>query len=188
MNAQLTELSEKLRANAMQAQSLVWKHTPEQLAARPKPGAWSAAECLCHLTLATEMFLAKWRVAIASARAGGLMSDGPFSTDLIGKMVCRGLQPPTRFRVPAPRQVIPVSVTGDQLPGFLDAQARWLDLVTQADGLALDRVTITTPLLDWIRFSVWSSFCAAEIHQRRHFRQAEQAISQQGSLCPQRNS
>ncbi len=176
MNPQLTKLHEDLRTNAMRAQSLCWKHTAEQLAHRPNAASWSAAECISHLTRTTEMFLPKWRTALATTRAAGLYGDGPYSMDLIGKLLDWFLEPPTRIPAKAPKNLYPV-ITGQELKDFLATQNQWLELVTQADGLALDRVKIGSPVSEIVRYNVWASFCAAEAHQRRHLLQAEHAIT-----------
>lgn len=177
MNAQLTELCESLRANAMRAQSLTWKSTADQLIARPKPDSWSAAECVVHLTLTTQMFMPRWSGAFAAARAAGLTGDGPFTMDLVGRMLDWALEPPVRFRIKAPPNLQPVAGS-DFLKDFLDSQNQWLELITQCDGLALDRIKIASPVSDAVRYNVWASFAAAEAHQRRHLLQAERAIPQ----------
>lgn len=176
MNAQLTELFDHLKANAMRAQSLVWKTDPAKLTARPQPNAWSAAECLAHLTLSTKAFLPSWQSALASARLSGLSGDGPFTMDLLGRTLAWSLEPPPKFRAKAPANLKPVEI-GDPLADFLASQDTLLRLVTDADGLALDRIKVPSPVDSRLRYNVWSSFQVTAAHQRRHLLQAEHAIS-----------
>jgi hypothetical protein len=171
MNSQLTDLHARLRSNAERAESLVSKAGDPRLILRPKPDSWSAAECLAHLTLTTEMFLPAWRAAFA----GGLQGDGPFKMDLVGKVLNWMMEPPPRLRVKAPANFQPVD-TGDVLAKFLVSQTQLLEIVEASTGLALDRIKVASPVDSRIRYNVWSSFRVADTHQRRHLWQAERAL------------
>src|SRR6266853_675352 len=155
MNAQLTDLCARFRLNTERAQSLLSRAGAARLDVRPRPDSWSAAECLVHLTMSTEMFLLAWRSAFASARAGGLLEKGPFRKDLVGTVMNWVLQPPARIRVKAPHSLQPVPA-GDAVQAFLASQSQLLDAVSDAAGLALDRVKIA-PVDPRIRYNVWAS-------------------------------
>jgi hypothetical protein len=172
MNAQLAEISGNLRLNAERARKLVSRAGEARISERPRAGSWSAAECLVHLTLATQVNLSKWRTAFAEARARGLLEQGPFRTDLAGSMFIRILEPPPGIRVKAHASLQPASA-GGALPGFLASQEKLLEIVSDANGLALDRIKVESPLV--FRVNVWSSFRMMEAHQRRHLLQAERA-------------
>lgn len=174
MNAQLTELCEQLRSNGMRAQTLVSKAGEARIAQRPQPGSWSAAECIGHLTLSTELFLPVWRTAFVSARANGLVEKGPFKMDLVGKFLTWALQPPPKIRVKAPAGLQPVAAA-EVLSGFLLSQAQLFNVISESVGLALDRIKIASPVAARVRYNVWSSFRATDAHQRRHLWQAERA-------------
>lgn len=176
MNSQLNELFDQLKANAARAQSLVWKTDPPKLTARPQPNAWSAAECLAHLTLSTKEFLPAWQSALASARLAALTGDGPFKMDLMGRTLAWSLEPPPKFRGKAPANLKPIEI-GDPLADFLASQDVLLRVVSEADGLALDRIKVPSPVDSRIRYNVWSSFQVTAAHQRRHLLQAERALS-----------
>jgi hypothetical protein len=173
MNSQLTELNGRFRLNAKRAPTLVSSAGEARIAVRPKPDSWSAAECLAHLTLTTEMIVPVWQAALADARASGLTGQGPFKMDLVGKMMNWVLKPPPRLRVKAPPTLQPVAA-GDVLSGFLASQSRLLDGVSGSAGLALDRIKVA-PVGPHVRYNIWSSFQVAETHQRRHLWQAARA-------------
>jgi hypothetical protein len=119
------------------------------------------------------MFLPAWRSAFARARADGLLERGPFKKDLVGMVMNWVLQPPARIRVKAPPSLQPAPA-GEVVQAFLASQSRLLDAVSDAAGLALDRVKIA-PVDPRIRYNVWASFCLTDTHQRRHLLQAERA-------------
>ena len=64
------------------------------------------------------------------------------------------------------------------LEGFLQSQEQVLATIKQAEGLAVDRIKISSAFDHRVRYSVWSSFCANLAHQRRHLRQARRAAEQ----------
>jgi hypothetical protein len=171
MDAQLAELCEQFRLNSKRAEAVVSKAGEQRLAVRPKPDSWSAAECLAHLTVSTEMFLPVWRAAFA----GGPQGNGPYKMDVIGKILHWVLQPPPRLRVKAPANFQPVD-TREALAKFLASQEQLLTLVSGSAGLALDRIKVASPADSRVRYNVWSSLRVAEAHQRRHLWQAERAL------------
>lgn len=170
MDAQLTDLHVRLQSNAKRAESLVSRAGEARIDLRPKPDSWSAAECLTHLTMSTDMFFPAWRAVLA----GGMRGNGPYKMDLIGRMLKWTLEPPPRFRVKAPAHLHPVA-SGDVLQNFLKSQNQLLEIVSAASGLALDRIRIASPVDARVRYNIWSSFQVAEAHQRRHLWQAERA-------------
>lgn len=176
MNAQLTELSEKLRLNAKRAESLVSRAGEARLAERPKSGSWSAAECLVHLTISTEVYFPTWPSALADARRRGLIENGarPFRMDFAGALLNWSLKPSTRIRTSTPAILRP-DISGDVLAGFLRSQDRLLEVMLDSAGFALDRIKIASPVNARVRYNVWSSFRIMDTHQRRHLLQAERA-------------
>ena len=133
------------------------------------------AECLVHLNLSTQPYFPVWRETFADASDRQLFSDGPFKLDFWGRMLFWTLEPPPKFRFPAPPNFQPVKVSApDQvLASFLKTQENMLASLAAAKGLALDRLKIVSPFARQVRYSVWSSFMVTAAHQRRHLWQAE---------------
>jgi hypothetical protein len=175
VNEQLTELSEKLRLNAKRAQTLVSTAGEARIEVRPMPDSWSAAECLVHLTISTEVFFPTWRAALAGARAKGLVEKGRFRMDIAGAILNWFLRPSTRIRTSAPAALLPTA-SGHVLAAFLRSQDRLLEVLSDSSGLALDRIKIASPVNSRVHYSVWSSFRIMDTHQRRHLLQAEHAV------------
>jgi len=175
MNAQLSDLHARLQLNAKRAESLAAR-AGDRLALRSKPDSWSAAECLVHLTISTEVFFPTWRATLADARARGLTQkgEGRFRMGFAGGLLNWALKPTTRVRTKAPGVLQP-GASGDVLSGFLRAQDRLLEVVSESSGLALDRIKIVSPVNSRFRYSVWSSFQITDTHQKRHLLQAERA-------------
>jgi hypothetical protein len=179
MNAQLTDISRQLRANSKRAQDIVAKAGPNRIGVRPRENAWSIAECLGHLTISTSVLLPVWPKALAEARGRGLTGQGPYGMDLLGRVFAWLLEPPARFLVKAPANLMPPGAEPSRaaLTQFLAIQEKLLGVVADADGLAIDRIKIPSPVNPRLRYNVWSSFCLTAAHQRRHLWQAERVLS-----------
>jgi DinB superfamily len=182
----LAAVAAEFRAVAEHATNIVSRVGIARLAERPAPKRWSIAECLMHLTLATEAYLPVWQEACGRARANGLTGHEPFQMDWWGKFWVWFLEPPPKVRFPAPQRFVPTEIpTADRvLPAFLASQEHVLSTIKLADGVAIDRVKIASAFDRRVRYSVWSSFCANASHQRRHLWQAERVADQIGGVTP----
>ena len=173
--AAIDELANEYRAVSERAGALAERAGVGRLAERPPDGGWSIAECFEHLNMTTRAFLPRWRDGCADARARGLRHDGPYKTDLWGKLLVWTLEPPPKFRMPTtpPFQKIETPPAERVLAAFLACQEDLLAAVEDGRGLALDRVKLRSPFQEKMRYSVWSSFRITAAHQRRHLWQAE---------------
>jgi hypothetical protein len=176
MPAPLEDIAAQFRAVSRQAADLVARVGESRITQRPAPGKWSIAECLIHLKMSQEAYFPIWRQSFRDARAQGRLSHGPFRKDLKGTVLAWYLEPPPKFRFKAPERFQPPQDLGpprDILPAFLSSQDRLLELLAQADGLAIDRITIASPFDSRLHYTVWSSICVNAAHHRRHLTQAE---------------
>jgi hypothetical protein len=176
--AQLASIVRELADARERAHRIADRLEPASWIRRPHKGGWSVAECLQHLNLSSEAFLGRLQQAIAGARAEGLDSQGPFRLDFFGWLLCRLLEPPYRMRVKTGAPFVPGAIApADEVLGAFD---RWqdalVDCVRSADGLAIDRVRVTSPFSARVKYSVYSSFRLVPVHQRRHLWQAEQVL------------
>ena len=171
MNAQLDQLAAELREVSDRARELVDRVGVARLSEHPPKGGWSIAECFEHLNMTTRAFVPRWREACAKAPRG----DGPYKTDLWGKLLVWTLEPPPKFRMPTtpPFQRIETPPNDRVLPAFLSCQEQLLAAVAAGRGLALDRVKVRSPFQEKMQYSVWSSFRITAAHHRRHVWQAE---------------
>lgn len=169
----IAEVSDALRAVSAQAEKL-GKAKAEQLERRPGPEQWSAAECLTHLAISAERYEPVWREAYTAAKRQGVGGHEPYRMDFIGRLLNWTLEP-GRFRFGAPPTFQPVNCgsAAESLARFLKSQDMVLSFIAEGAPLPLDRMTIASPAVTTMRFSVWSSFVILATHGRRHLRQAE---------------
>jgi hypothetical protein len=146
---------------------------------RPRPTAWSAAECLLHLQVTTTEYLPRWRAACATAAApGDREAAEPFRLDWWGRFFIWFLDPPPRVRFSAPSRFEPSDQASlaSSLALFLSSQDDVLALVRAVKDFPLDRIAVRDAFSSHVRCSVWSSLSAHAAHHRRHLWQAEQVV------------
>ncbi len=174
---QADELAGQLAAASDLARKLEQEFSQRELSEAPSPGAWSAADNLVHLTLASEALIPRMSKTLGKLADAGQRSDLRSRPDWIGRFYAWALEPPVRFKARAPRPFVPPAGTpaGDALPAFLAAQERLLALVTQSVGLDLAARKVPSPVSRYVRYNVCSVFHVLAAHQRRHLWQARRA-------------
>ncbi len=175
----MTDVERELNEATARAWSLIRSTDGRLFTVRPHPNSWSAAECLSHLSLSTEMFLPVVKMALEDAEKRGLYSDRPPKMDLIGRVSCWFLEPPIRQRLKTAARFVPKSVRAkaEAFGEFSALQEKLLELIRGAKGIDLRRVKIVSPFDKRVRFNLYSAFRIIAAHQRRHLWQAEQAVA-----------
>lgn len=175
----LDELEAQFAAISGSLQSLVRAAGPDLCCKRPAPEAWSAAECIQHLSLSADAYFPVWQQVIAAAGPRKAEMNAPYRIDFWGRLLCWILEPPARIRskTPAPFEPVECSRIDQVVDEFLDRQERIVAALRRCRGRAIDEVKMASPVDSRVRYSVWSSFVVNAAHQRRHLWQAEQAIA-----------
>ncbi len=174
------DIEQELNETTQRARRLIDTTEPRLFTVRPHPSSWSAAECLAHLSLASESFLPVLRNAIEDGRKRGLNGDSRPSMDLLGKILKWFLEPPVRKRVKTRAPFVPraVRARAEAMGEFAALQAQLIEILHTARGLAIDKLKIISPFDSRIRYNIYSAFRIVAAHQRRHLWQAEQAIEE----------
>lgn len=174
---QADELASQLGGVSDQASKLAADFSPRALGAPPAAGAWSAADNLTHLTLASQAFVPRMSKTLGKLADAGRRTDRHSRADWVGRLYAWALEPPVHFKARAPRPFVPPPGTAaaDALPAFLAEQDRVLALVEGSIGLDLAARKVPSPVSRYIRYNVYSAFCILVAHQRRHLWQARRA-------------
>jgi hypothetical protein len=173
----LDEVEKELNEATRRAWTLVQSTDGRMFTVRPAPVRWSAAECLAHLSISTEMFLPVLRDAIAAARRR--VKRGKPKMDLLGRVLAWFLEPPIRTKVRTTAPFVPKSTRAkaDAFGEFASLQEKLIDLVREAREADL-RVKIVSPFDKRVRYNLLSAFHIVAAHERRHLWQAEQAVAE----------
>ena len=185
-NAQLRQIGTEAAANRTAVLALAEGLSEEQLLWRDESRRWSMAQILDHLKKSVEVCTPAVDKAIADARLEGRLSDGPFEQGIIGKIFLWYIEPPVKFRVPAPWPLRP-KVRGsakNALPDYLRTHAENLTRLEAADGVDLRRARFMSPFLGIVPMDLLSLFCVWTSHERRHIAQMRRVREQLGARQP----
>lgn len=173
--ADLEALERALDAAEQDARALI-DGLPEPLGTwRPRPDAWSVAECLDHLATANRVYLAAMRPAAERAQHDGRRRRGPAIPGWIGGLFVRSLEPPVtgrRTRAPLairPRQGPPLA---DAAVHFFAAQDEVRAFLRTFADVDLTGVRFVNPFIRGLRFSLATGLHVIPAHERRHLWQA----------------
>ena len=174
----LDEVEKELNEATGRAWTLVHSTDGRLFTVRPTPTSWSAAECISHLSISTDMFLPVLQKALEEARRRNLVSDRQPSMDVLGRILRWFLEPPIRQRVKTSAPFVPRSVRAkaEAFGEFASMQSKLTELINAFRGLDMAKIKIVSPFDKRVRYNVYSAFRIVIAHQRRHLWQAEQAV------------
>jgi hypothetical protein len=175
----LEEVEKELNDATRRAWTLVQTTDGRLFTVRPSAMNWSAAECLAHLTLSTELFLPVLRKALEAGRAKGRKKSSTPRMDVIGRILRWFLEPPMRMRTKTTAPFVPKAVRAkaDAFGEFASLQEKLIDMLREARNADL-RQKVVSPFDKRVRYNVYSAFRIVAAHQRRHLWQAEQAVAE----------
>ena len=163
-------------------QNLTGSLDPAVYNRRPSERAWSAAECVEHLSATGRAMIPALTAGVEHARARGWLAHGPFEYGRFEKWFARqagGDELPPKRRVKAPKLYRPPHVVYDMEPAveeFLALQDRYIEVLQLASGIDLARVKVASPAMSLLKISLGQWLNAMEGHQRRHLWQAQEAV------------
>ena len=181
MTPQLDEVSPRwcqrliseLNAADVRATALAKTLTPRQLNWAPSPGAWSVGQCLEHLYVTNEVYLAPMSTAL-DGRQHSVVQD--IAPGWLGRWFIRNyIEPSSKMKqVRAPRKIRPgAQIEQSILDRFLDSNQRARELVQRAGNYDVNRIRFRNPFVPVIRFTVGTGLEIISKHHRRHLLQAE---------------
>ena len=166
-------LIEDLHDSDRRAKSLVEPLSVAQLNWRPRQDAWSIGQCIEHLCVSNDLYIAAILRSLEEARPGLAMEITP---GWFGRWFIRNYIAPVpvgRRRAPGkiqPRTLIDPSV----LDRFLLGNESIRTAVDRAANYDVNRRRFRNPFVPVIYFTVGTGLEILAQHEKRHLRQAEQ--------------
>jgi hypothetical protein len=181
MRGQLATAVERFEEARRRLHRLAGALPEERWSARSVPTAWSVAECVAHLNLTSQAYLPLLREALDRARAIGGPAPARYRMDLVGRLVALAAGPMPRLggvhfgRSKTPPAFVPSGVLprAHLLAEFDRLQDAQIAFATEADGLPLGAVKVSSPFDPRARYNLYSCFVILPRHQQRHLEQAE---------------
>ncbi|MQA89690.1 MAG: hypothetical protein GEU90_05580 [Gemmatimonas sp.] len=179
MHPDLARIISELRAAEERARELAEESSEAGWQERPEASEWSAAECVAHLNLTSEAYLPLLEEGLNRARADGGPSPSRFRRDPFGWMLGKATGPGGRIKMKTAAAFVPGATVPREevIREFSRLQGQVIDVIERADGLALQRVKVTSPFDPRAKYSLYSALMLIPAHQQRHLRQAERALS-----------
>jgi len=144
---------------------------------KPDETSWSVGECVVHLNKISKDYL----VALESAAGqDDPRADGPFTYGWLTRMFIKAVRPGSRS-MSTMKSMRPPETEGTRssidkarvLARYDEDTERYLALISDADGLDLQRIKVASPFLSIARFNLGGLIEALGLHALRHVQQAE---------------
>lgn len=153
--------------------------TDEQFNWQPRPGAWSAAQCIEHLNVTARLYLPSLDEGIADAIRRGQYGEAPFHYNWLGRKFVQSQELPVKRKFKSAKVFTPPAFRPrhESMAAFRAYQVQFIDRLRQANGLDLARARVKSPALSWLRLPLGSGFALMIAHERRHLWQAAQVVA-----------
>jgi len=177
------ELMAELTRLAFEVKQLAEPLDDAQFNWRPKPEAWSVAQCLDHLVRVNRAYLDALESAADEGRRRGEMGDAPLAPGRLGAWFIRQLEPPPKRKLPTVKRGVPAErcIKAATLVAFGGEQQRLIGLVRATSDLDCNAIRFSNPLAFGLRaFSLATGLLVLAAHERRHLWQARQIVGHDG--------
>jgi uncharacterized damage-inducible protein DinB len=143
------------------------------------PDAWSAAQVLEHLVLASGSYLAVMRQRVETA-AGSDVHDPRWRPTVAGRLLARSMVSARRF--PAPRGWRPPLGPRPHVREAWASELRELDaLIERAADAPWNRLRFGSPAAALLRLNLGDGFLILVTHAERHHGQIDRALAAAGT-------
>lgn len=170
--------SRRLQASCVRARVVTKDLSESQLNWKASPDSWSIGQCLEHMTVGVEEYLAPLRPALQDAhqRIEADMLEPKHS--LMGKQIVKAISPQITRTMNAPKIFAPTSSTVSEqcIERFLSAHKELEDIISSAEGLDTNRIRMSSPVAWFIRINITDAFEILVAHAERHLNQAERIL------------
>jgi len=163
------------RADRLLARTRALPADPGLLCRRPGPDAWSAAQVLEHLVLATGSYLGVMRQRV-EASGSSTAPAAVWRPTLGGRLLVRSMESPRRL--PTPRGWAPkVTPRPHVQEAFAEELREYRALLERAATIPWTRMRYGSPALALLRLNLGDGFHIIVVHAERHFRQIDRALA-----------
>jgi DinB superfamily len=171
----LSTVTSETDKNSETARTLTSGLTETQLNWKPSADRWSIAQCLDHLTVATNEFEKYFQAALTQARQKWPVRNPPgYKPSMVGGWLAKQVSPEAPRKVTAPKIFRPAD--SSNIPGalekFVNQQTRFLDFVRESTGIDYNKTRLRSPVTPLIRYSLADAFVITVLHGQRHLAQA----------------
>ena len=174
-NEPLAKISRELEECSLRVEQIVTRAGDSLWTPNPR-GGWAVGQCIAHLTRTAQEWAPRIERGLANAPAG----SPPYRPTLTGRLLAWFLEPPYRIKA----KTVPIFTPRDRklaatdlLAEFLDAQQEVERMLRLADGKAIDRIILSSPVSAKMKYDIYSALRILAAHERRHLWQAGRILA-----------
>jgi hypothetical protein len=170
----LSTVASETDKNIEVARTLTSGLTETQLNWKPSAEQWSIAQCLDHLTVATNEFEKYFEPALRRAREKWPVTNLPrYKPSVLGGWLAKQVSPEASRKITAPKIFRPAASNIPFAPDkFVSQQARFLEFVRESTGIDYNKTRLRSPVTPLMRYSLADAFVITVLHGQRHLAQA----------------
>jgi hypothetical protein len=148
--------------------------SPGQLNWKRSAGEWSIGQCLDHLILTNQPYFPLVEKIVAGEHRRTLWERMPLLPVLFGRLVRGAVKPESARKVKARKAFEPATSAVDPqiVSRFVQHQEQLTRLMKASEGLQLERIIITSPVMSLVTYSLLDGYRIIVTHERRHLLQA----------------
>jgi DinB superfamily len=154
----------------------------DQINWKPSQEEWSIGQCLDHLIISNRPYLAIIEEILEGRRRQRAWERMPLLPWFFGKFLIKTLRADSGRKVTArpafypSANHIPVGIVAS----FVEQQDRLLHLIGTTRGLDLNDITITSPVVHLMTYSLMDAYRIIVVHEQNHFVQARGVMESHG--------
>jgi hypothetical protein len=154
----------------------------EQVNWKPSEAEWSIGQCFDHLIISNRPYLTIVEEIRAGKRRQRAWEHVPLLPRFFGKLLITTLRPDSGRKVKARPAFYPSTsqIATGIITSFVEQQDRLLHLMEATRGLHLDAITITSPVVRLITYSLMDAYRIIVAHEQNHFVQARRLMELPG--------
>ncbi len=152
--------------------------TAAQLNWQPDASQWSIAQCFDHLVTANEVYFPIFEQVLKGEKQSTFWERVPWLPTLWGKLLIQSVAPESARKLKAPKIFQPASsaIDGAIIRRFVDRQQRLLNYMKAMEGLAVEKIILTSPVTNFVTYSLMDTYRIIVNHEKRHFLQATRVL------------
>ncbi len=148
----------------------------------PSQGEWSIGQCFDHLIISNRPYFQIIEEILKGRQRRRAWEHLPLLPRFFGKLLINTLRPDSGRKAKARRAFYPSRshIAPGIIATFLEQQDRLLRLMEATREFDLDGVTITSPVIRFVTYSLMDAYRIIVVHEQNHFVQATRMIESPG--------
>ena len=181
-NSDLSSVMAEGRLAADETTRAFGRLSAQQVNWTPSEGEWSIGQCFDHLIISNRPFFQIIEEILEGRQRRRAWERMPLLPRLFGKLLINTLRPDSERKTKARPAFYPSSshIAPGIIATFLEQQNGLLRLMAATCGFDLNGITITSPVIRFVTYSLMDAYRIIVVHEQNHFVQATRVMEVPG--------